>query len=134
MTPEEQVNYWVELSDDNYRSMNNMFNAGEYVWSLFVGHLSLEKLLKAYYVKIKQKKVPYIHDLYKLALECDLELSEEQKDSLQYITLFNIQARYEDYKKDFYKKCTKEFTINNIKRIKELRNWLKKKMGLLSSD
>jgi HEPN domain-containing protein len=134
MTPEEQVNYWVELSDDNYRSMNNMFNAGEYVWSLFVGHLSLEKLLKAYHVKIKQKKIPYIHDLYKLALECDLELSEEQKDSLQYITLFNIQARYEDYKKDFYKKCTKEFTINNIKRIKELRNWLKKKMGLLSSD
>jgi HEPN domain-containing protein len=134
MTQEEQVNYWVELSDDNYKSMNNMFNAGEYVWSLFVGHLSLEKLLKAYYVKMKQKKVPYIHDLYKLALECDLELSEEQKDSLQYITLFNIQARYEDYKRDFYKKCTKEFTINNIKRIKELRNWLKKKMGLQFSD
>jgi len=131
MTQEELVNYWVELSDDNYKSMINMFNAGEYVWSLFVGHLSLEKLLKAYHVKMKQKKVPYIHDLYKLALECDLELSEEQKDSLQYITLFNIQARYEDYKRDFYKKCTKEFTIINIKRIEELRNWLKKKMGLL---
>ena len=93
--------------------------------------MTLEKLLKAYYVKVKQKKVPYIHDLYKLALECELELSEEQKDSFQYITLFNIQARYEDYKRDFFKKCTKKFTIKNIQRIEELRNWLKKKIGLL---
>ncbi len=128
MTTEELVQYWIELSDDNFKSMHNMFNAGEFVWALFVGHLSLEKLLKAYYVKIKKEKIPYIHDLYKLALACDLELSNDQKDSLQYITLFNIQARYEDYKRDFYKKCTKDFTITNIKRIEGLRNWLKKKI------
>jgi HEPN domain-containing protein len=130
MTQEELVNYWIELSDDNYKSMINMFNAKEYMWSLFVGRLAVEKLLKAYYVRVKEKKVPYIHDLYKLALECGVELSEDQKDALQYITLFNIQARYEDYKRDFYKKCTKEFTIKNIERIEELRKWLKEKIGI----
>jgi HEPN domain-containing protein len=134
MTKDELVDYWVQLSDDNYKSMINMFNMGEYMWSLFVGHLALEKLLKAYYVKGIEKKVPYIHDLYKLAMECNLELNEDQKDSFQYITLFNIQARYEDYKRDFFKKCTKEFTVKNIKRIEELRKWLKKKMGLPFTD
>lgn len=129
MTKEEHIKYWVGISDDNFKSMQNMFKSKEYMWSLFVGHLGLEKLLKAYYVKVKDKRVPYIHDLYKLALQCELELTESQKDSLQYITLFNIQSRYEDYKRDFFKKCTKEFTEKNIKRIKELRNWLKDLIG-----
>ena len=128
MTKEEHIKYWIEISDDNYKSMLNMFNSKEYMWSLFLGHLVLEKLLKAYYVKVKDKKLPYIHDLYKLASKCELELTESQKDSLQYITLFNIQTRYEDYKRDFYKKCTKDFAEKNIERIKELRNWLKQKI------
>jgi HEPN domain-containing protein len=129
MTNEEHIKYWIEISDDNYKSMINMFKSKEYMWSLFVGHLVLEKLLKAYYVKVKDKRIPFSHDLYKLALQCELELTEPQKDSLQYITLFNIQTRYEDYKRDFYKKCTKKFAHENINRIKELRNWIKKKIG-----
>lgn len=68
-----------------------------------------------------ETEVPRIHDLYKLAIKSNLDLSDEQKDSLQYITLFNIETRYEDYKKDFYKKCTKEFAEKNIEKIKELR-------------
>lgn len=36
--------------------------------------------------------------------------------------------RYEDYKKDFYKKCTKEFAEKNIEEIKELRTWLQQKI------
>jgi HEPN domain-containing protein len=129
MTKEDHIKYWIELSDDNFKSMLNMFKSKEYMWSLFVGHLALEKLLKAYYVKVKDKKIPFIHDLYKLALKCELGLNESQKDSLQYITLFNVQTRYEDYKRDFYKKCTKEFAEKNMERIKELRNWLKEKIG-----
>lgn len=129
MTEEELIKHWIALSDDNFKSMQNMFKAKEYMWALFVGHLTLEKLLKAYYVKVKDKKVPYLHDLHKLAVQCELELTETQKDALQYITLFNIQTRYEDYKRDLYKKCTKGFTSKNIKRIKELRNWLRKKIG-----
>ena len=129
MTKEELIKHWVKLSDANYKSMLNMFKSKEYMWSLFVGHLALEKLLKAYYIKVKDKNVPYIHDLHKLAVACDLELTEDQKDSLQYITLFNIETRYEDYKREFYKKCTKDFAKKNINRIKELRKWLKEKIG-----
>lgn len=128
MTKEEVVLFWINSSEDNYNSMINMFNAGEYVWSLFIGHLAIEKLLKAYYVKNVELKLPKIHDLYKLAIKSNLSLTEEQKDSLQYITLFNIETRYEDYKKDFYKKCTKDFALINIEKIMELREWLKQKI------
>lgn len=128
MTREELIQFWFDSSDDNYKSMINMFNAGEYMWSLFIGHLAIEKLLKAYYIKTVETEVPRIHDLYKLAIKSNLDLSDEQKDSLQYITLFNIETRYEDYKKDFYKKCTKVFAEKNIEKIKELRTWLQQKI------
>lgn len=128
MKKKEIIQFWIDSSDDNYKSMSNLFNAGEYMWSLFIGHLVIEKLLKAYYIKVVESSVPKTHDLLKLAIRAKLEISEKQKDSLQYITLFNIETRYEEYKRDFYKKFTKQFTAKNIKKIKEIRAWLKEKI------
>ena len=51
MTKDELIAYWVASAEENFRSMQNMFNNGEFVWSLFVGHLGIEKLLKASYVQ-----------------------------------------------------------------------------------
>jgi HEPN domain-containing protein len=124
MTKNELIAYWIESSESNYASMHNMFVNKEYVWSLFVGHLCIEKLLKALYVKKIDINTPRVHDLYKLAIKCNLEMTEEQIDALLYITLFNIEARYEEYKREFYKKCTKNFTEHNINKIGRLRIWL----------
>jgi HEPN domain-containing protein len=128
MNQEELIQDWLDSSDQNYLSMQNMFNNDEYVWSLFVGHLCIEKLLKACYVKSVGNIAPRIHDLYKLAVKCDLEMTEEKMDSLQYITLFNIEARYEDYKREFYHKCTRDFAEKNILVIKGIRAWLLEKI------
>ena len=62
------------------------------------------------------------------AVKCGLELTEENMDSLQYITLFNIEARYEDYQREFYKKCTRDFAEQNIQKIKRIRTWLQEKI------
>ena len=67
MTREELVNFWIEGSDRDIKSMQNMFKNKEYHWSLYVGHLAVEKLLKAYYVQNIGIHVPFIHDLLKLA-------------------------------------------------------------------
>jgi HEPN domain-containing protein len=56
MTKEEHIKHWLDISDDNYKSMINMFKSKEYMWSLFVGHLVLEKLLKAYRENIERIK------------------------------------------------------------------------------
>jgi HEPN domain-containing protein len=128
MEKNELITYWLVSAEDNHKSMRNMFANGEYVWSLFVGHLCIEKLLKAIYVRDVEPIAPRIHDLYKLSVRCNLELTEDQKDILQYITLFNIEARYEEYKRDFYKKCTKEFALQSINKIEEMRTWLLEKI------
>jgi len=60
---------------------------------------------------------------------CNLEMTEEQMDALQFVTLFNTEARYEEYKREFYKKCTKDFTEQNLKKIEGLRTWLLEKIN-----
>lgn len=124
MDKKRLVNYWNESSDTDYSAMNVLFNNGHYQWALFIGHLVIEKLLKAYYIKQKSIDFPRIHNLLRLAEEAGLPLSDEQKDFLLEVTTFNIKARYPDYKLRFYKKATKEFTEIYLLRIKEFREWL----------
>ena len=60
-----------------------------------------------------------------LAEKIQLELTKEQKISLDTITKFNLEARYDDYKESFRQNCTNEYTAQQIKNIKEVREWLK---------
>ena len=64
---EKYVEYWVSQSDNDLPVAESLLEKGHYTWSLFIGHLVLEKLLKALYVKEHQKIAPRIHDLVKLA-------------------------------------------------------------------
>ena len=48
---EKHVAYWISQSDDDLVVAESMLEKGHYTWSLFIGHLVLEKLLKAIYVR-----------------------------------------------------------------------------------
>lgn len=128
MNKEELISYWIESSDNDFRTMNHLFEKKDYTWALFVGHLIIEKLLKAYYVKNVDNTPPFIHNLLKLAEKSKIELSEEQKDILDTVSTFNLRSRYEDYKLEFYKMCSKRFTTKWIKKITEFRKWIKEQL------
>lgn len=128
MTRDEHINYWISSSDMDFQTMENLFKSKDYTWALFMGHLVIEKLLKAYYVKTVNSNPPRIHNLLRLAEKTNLSLSDEQKDNLILITTFNLNTRYPDYKFEFYKKCTRSFAQRNITIIRELRRWLKEQI------
>lgn len=124
MTKEEHVQYWVESARHDLDSAKSIFNSGKYDWCLFVGHLSLEKILKALFVGKNDNRIPpKIHNLVKLAELCEIELNEEQKLLLDQINDFNIQTRYPDYKFQFYKRCNVEYTTRYLVKIKEFYTW-----------
>lgn len=122
------MNYWIESSDRDYESMKKNYEAKQYTWALFIGHLTLEKLLKAIYAKVNEGSPypPKIHNLNILAERCNIELDERKSKILMTCNSFNISARYEDYKNEFYERCTEEYTSEQIKNIEEVRTWLKK--------
>jgi HEPN domain-containing protein len=125
LNKDKLIKYLIESSDDDFETMTAMFDSKRFSWSLFIGHLMIEKLLKAYYVKIKSDYPPFIHNLLRLAEKANLELTDDQKEQLVTITAFNINARYDDYKMSFKNQCTPEFTAEWINKLNELRPWIK---------
>lgn len=108
-------------------SMESNFNSGNYDWALFIGHLSLEKILKALWVKNNSSDIPpKTHNLKKIADEAKYSLSEDEAGLLLEINDFNLEARYPDYKFDFHNRCTKEFAEGYILKIKGLHKCIAK--------
>ena len=130
MTKEQLIDHWLKMAEDDFETMSFMFESKRYSWTLFIGHLVIEKLLKALFVKVNDENVPVpkIHNLLTLARRCRLTLTEEQEDKMQVITEFNIHARYQDYKLDFYKKCSPSFSAQWKKEIEDLRQWIIKQI------
>ncbi len=119
------INYWLESSDEDFETMMAMFDNKRYSWSMFVGHLMIEKLLKALFVKINSEFPPYIHNLLRLAKKCNLDLNEENTLFFVTVTAFNINVRYDDYKRSFQKICTPEFSTKWVEEIKVKRLWIR---------
>jgi HEPN domain-containing protein len=122
------VKHWRESSEQNYTTMHNLIKTKEFAWSLFLGHLVIEKLLKALYIKNLHKHPLFSHDLLRLANKIEIELPTGYDEWLDEITTFNLNTRYDDYKQSFYKLCTSEFTNEWIDKIEILRKWLIKQL------
>ena len=63
------------------------------------------------------------HDL-ETAEKTTIPLTEEVKLFLDEVNDFNLEVRYPEYKKEFYKTCTKEFAEEYFKK-KEHYKWIK---------
>ena len=126
MNADEVKTFWVKQSDEDWRVVQSLFTNRHYAHALFYCHLSLEKILKALVVQKTKEHSPYIHNLLVLAQKAVIHVSQEQQEQFQEITTFNVRARYDDVKHQFYRKATKEYTEKYIEITKQLRLWLKK--------
>lgn len=120
------INYWMDSAEKDFKTMNDLYQTKNYSWALFMGHLVIEKLLKALYVKQKEEYPPMVHDLRRICEKADVKPDFQRQILLDSITRFNINARYDDYKQSFNKLCTDSFTAEWIDKIKDCRLWIKK--------
>ena len=119
-----QSEYWLHTAEHDLDTAEALFAAEKYDWCLFLGHLVLEKALKAHWTKANQSIPPKTHNLVLLAEKANVDLSEEDRAFLQRVNEFNIETRYPEEKLEFYKVCTKDFAQENFAKIKELYQWL----------
>lgn len=84
--------------------------------------------MKAGVVKQTSQTAPFTHDLTKLAKLTGIIFSEKQLDNLDTITAFHLNARYDSYKKAFYRKCTYEYTKEWLDEIEKIRLWIKEEL------
>lgn len=119
-----QVEYWLSSAQHDLRTAELLFANHHNDWCLYLGHLVLEKTIKAHYVRARSAVPPRSHNLLALARDAGLALSSHQQLLLQEVGDFNIEARYPDEKLSFYKVCTDEFTNQKFATIKEMYSWL----------
>ena len=120
----ERIKYWLNTAIQDWKVAGHLFEKGDYSYALFFGHLTLEKTLKAIYVKKQDEIPPFSHNLVYLCEKAGLELQQNNLELLEEISDYNLEARYPDDKFSFFKRCTKGFTINKLKQIEEIREWL----------
>ncbi len=127
MTQNEAINYWRTSAKETVEAAKDNYQIHHIDWSFFLWHLAIEKLIKG--LIVKQGNVPPpVHDLVKLADNSKINLTREQEEQLGEISSYNIKARYDDYKRKFYKKVIdKKYHEIWFKICENLFLWLDKK-------
>jgi HEPN domain-containing protein len=117
--------FWVKEAEEALHVAEHLVEKKDFSYALFFGHLALEKMLKGVCVVKRKEHAPPIHNLVRIAGIAGLTLDEEVENALLMITGFNIESRYPDFKRSFRKKCTEEFTIEQMNEIKRIFKWLR---------
>ncbi len=128
MDIEKQVDYWKKSAEHDLDTAKSLIKEKKFDWALFLGHLVLEKVLKAIFVKEKEIFPPRTHNLVFLIKETGIQINEEEFDFFEEVNTFNISTRYPDDQFKFYELCTEKFTLEKFKNMEEKYLWLKKKL------
>lgn len=127
----EQINtiaYWRESAERDWATAERLFKLKEYVWSLFLCHLTIEKLLKAVLIN-KNQRPKFTHDLNELARQSGITVPSNFLEWLKTISRFNIEARYDEYKRSLHNIATLKFTTTWHERSAEVVQWLKQQLN-----
>ena len=125
---EKTIQYWQKGAKYDLGVADAMFKSKKYPYALFMGHLALEKLLKAFVVKNTKTHAPFSHSLPYLAEKSRVKIPEKILVKLREFIEFHFEARYPDANKVFYKKCTEGYTCARLKEIKEAFKWVRAKL------
>jgi len=123
------IQYWLDSASYDLETGRTLLESKRYPYALFFGHLAIEKILKALVVQATNMHAPYTHSLPLLASKANVRFPESIIDQLAEYTEFHLESRYPDGKKDFYNKCTEEFTRNKFEEMEGVYRWLTRQLG-----
>lgn len=127
MELQEKINYWFESSKRDFDVVETLLKSNKYSQGLFFLHLAIEKAIKGLVLKNTGESSLPIHNLERLTCDASIEVSEDMKLQLREINSYNISARYDTYKLEFYKKANKEYALKWFEIGKKLFNFFQKK-------
>lgn len=122
---DKTVQYWLEGAVYDISVADAMFEKAKYPYALFMGHLAVEKLLKAIVVKNTRTHAPFAHSLPLLAEKAGIPIPEHILIKLREFMEFHFEPRYPKEQRAFYAKCTEAYTREMLNDIKGVFEWLK---------
>ena len=123
------IEEWFLQADYDFETAEVLFNAGRYIYCVFMCHLSVEKMLKGLWEKKFQKMPkmpPKTHDLIYLIRKMKIEFPQELYDFVNYLSNLSVPTRYSESLQKMLSKFNKNHTEFILKNTEEVRKWVKK--------
>ncbi len=126
----DNIKYWIETSLYDLEVAASLLKKKHYTYVAFMCHQSVEKMLKAIYVKKQNSFPPKIHNLLRLTEMTDIRqaLTHEQLIFLAELDPINIEARYPSYKENIRNALTKKEAKKILIQSKEFAGWLESRL------
>lgn len=125
----KSVASWLDGAQYDVGTAEAMLNTGRYLYVGFMCHLAVEKSLKA---MIANSGIfpPKTHDLLRLARVSfvDDEMTEGQKDFLEFLMPLNIEARYSEHREELSRKLNNKICEEILKKTEDFIAWIKARL------
>lgn len=90
----KEVQNWLDSARYDLETARDMFRSGRYIYTVFMCHLALEKVLKAKVEEITGEEPPKTHDLRYLTKLAELSPDREKQELIVGLSNMSIVTRY----------------------------------------
>jgi len=84
---QKTIDYWLEEAEEALKVADHLFEKKDFSYSLFFGHLAVEKFIKAIYVQKRNEHAPQIHNLVRTAEQAGIVMPLNKRNSDNYYCL-----------------------------------------------
>jgi len=107
---DQKVKYWLDLADYDFETAKALLQSKRYLYVGFMCHQTIEKALKAYYVKNVEEYAPKTHNLRSLAKKSGIlqYIGNNYMQIMIRLEPLNIEARYPTDKDKLFRSLTQE--------------------------
>ncbi len=129
MTKHDHIQYWKETAEEDWLAAQDLFQTKRYLQSLFLAHLTIEKLSKAHWVQDNAGYYPpRTHNILRLWGDTQLAPAPDQENTAADLNRFQLEGRYPDYQRAVAQQATESYTRNLLNDTAQLRQWLLKQL------
>jgi HEPN domain-containing protein len=90
----KQIQYWKQAALSDLDTAEVLISNKKLREGLFFCHLSMEKALKAHYVKTNRAAAPRTHNLFFFISKCGIDADQLSEDLLGKLMKYQLEGRY----------------------------------------
>jgi HEPN domain-containing protein len=125
----KEVKNWLDSAQYDLETAEHMLQTGRYIYTIFMCHLALEKILKAKVEEVSGKTPPKTHDLEYLVELGGFFPDAEMEKFIAEISNLSVVTRYPG---DF-ERMVSDFSLTRtefvLAKTKEVFEWIKKSLA-----
>lgn len=125
----QQVKNWLDSALYDLETAEQMYESGRYIYTIFVGHLALEKILKAKVQEVTGRLPPKTHNLRYLVKLSSLEVPENMFEFLSKLSDVSIPTRYPENFEELVEAYDKRVVRKYADKTKEVFEWMRKSLN-----